>query len=56
MNILVWVLAGACVMLLCFGVLMCHALTIALDERERWYQPIKPVEFEYLDGEVEEIE
>ena len=51
MNILVWVLGGFCLLLVCVVVLLHDALTISVAERERWYEPIKPVEFEYLHGE-----
>ena len=54
MTILSWVLLGVCVMLVCFSVLMFHALTISLEERDRWYTPLKPVTFDYLDAEVDD--
>lgn len=52
MNILLWVLGGAVLMLICLTVVLYEALTITVEERERWYEPIKPIEFEILDGEV----
>ena len=52
MNILAWVLGGFCVLLICVVIVLYDALTISVAERERWYEPIKPVEFEILDGEV----
>lgn len=54
MTILSWILLGVCVMLVCFLVLMCHALTISLEERDRWYTPLEPVTFDYLDAEVDD--
>ena len=37
-----------------FAVLCDHALNITVKEREMWYQPLKPIEFEVLDAECED--
>ena len=42
--------------LLVFACLTFVALQIAVEERERWFVPLKPVEFEYLDADVEVVE
>ena len=52
MIVLGWILLALCVGLLCWVVLMYHALCITINEREMWYEPLEPVEFEILDGEV----
>lgn len=54
MNILAWVLGGFCLLLICVVVLLYDALTISVEERERWYEPIKPVEFEILNREEDD--
>lgn len=49
------VLGGLLLMAICYGVLMHHALTISLDERDKWYAPIAPVDadWDYVRGEKE---
>ena len=54
MNILAWVLGGFCLLLVCAVIVLYDALTISVAERERWYEPIKPVEFEYLNREEDD--
>lgn len=52
MNILTWVLGCFCALLICAVIVLYDALTISVEERERWYEPLTPVEFEFLEGEV----
>lgn len=52
MSWLTLVLFVVCLIFAGLTVTFYGALLVALDERDRWYQPLTPVEFEYLDGEV----
>jgi len=47
-------LAAIVIMLLCAVVILYHALTISIAEREVWYTPIEPIEFDMLDGEEDD--
>ncbi len=52
MSALDIVLMCVCAALIIWNVLMHYAMMSILEEREAWYTPIKPVDFDILDAEV----
>ena len=56
MSLVSWLLLALCLALAIITGLFYGAMLIAIDERETWFQPLRPVEFEYLDGEVDDGE
>ena len=60
MTVVSWVLLGLLVMSVCFGILMHHAWTVSIEEREKWYTPLEPIKWDYdrseevIDAEVED--
>ena len=54
MAILCWVLGCVCLLLLCWAIVLHHALTITIDERERMYEPLEPIDLDWVDAEVYE--
>lgn len=51
MTIVSWILLGLLIMTASFSVLMYHAMTVAVEEREKFYTPVRPVDFDYIKGE-----
>ena len=52
------VFAGLFVMTLCYAILIRHALTVSLDEREKWYTPVEPpksVTWDYASENAKEM-
>jgi hypothetical protein len=56
MKVIALVLLGVSVFLLVCVVVLYQALNLCIEERETWYQPLTPVEFDFLDAEVEDDE
>ena len=56
MTALTIILFALCILLCATSVGLYVALVVAVDEREMCYTPIKPIDFEILDGEVEDEE
>jgi hypothetical protein len=54
MNVITLVLLGVIVFLSVCSVILYRALNLCIEERETWYQPLTPVEFD--DAEVEDDE
>lgn len=38
--------------IIAYALMLRTALKKTINEREAWYQPLEPVEFEYLDAEI----
>lgn len=56
MKIITLVLLGVIVLLSICAMVLYRALNLCIEERETWYQPLTPVEFDFLDAEVEDDE
>jgi len=56
MKITILALLGVIVILSICDVILYRALNLCIEERETWYQPLTPVEFDFLDAEVKDDE